>query len=101
RNAVSESGGDVRGARSGGGRAQDQRAQSDRRLAADEPQHDADERQNTRAAEGIARSNARRAQTETRNCTAERMIWQSRSTTAPARPMGGACIARSSTKGCP
>ena len=37
RDSVSESGGDVRDARSGGGRAQDRRAQGHRRMAADEP----------------------------------------------------------------
>src|SRR5215470_1843850 len=57
--SVSKPDGHVRNARSGGGRAQDRRAQGDRKLAHDEPQLHADEHQDTRMAEGFAGGAAR------------------------------------------
>src|SRR5205085_11418608 len=57
--AVPQPNGDVRHARSGRDRTQDRRAARDRELAHDEPQLHADEHQDARVAESVARSAAR------------------------------------------
>ena len=72
RPAVPESGGDVRGARPRRDRAQDRRVEGHRRLAADEPQHDADQHQDDGVAKGVARGAARRPSAKSGDAPAAR-----------------------------